>query len=217
MRSVLLCGLAASVLVLVVAGPVGALKVNPTPLTNAVAEGSSYSVVFHLDQPILAPTPNPTVVVTLTVADPSRVSLSTSSLEWDAADWFQTRTVTVNVLADGVHNLSNDVVVSGATTSGAPYYNGFNTSFNVSITDADPAPTTTTTSPPTSTTISAAPPAAVPIAVSPAADVATAPQDDGGGLARTGASSAAGIVVGSVLVLVGLVFLVLRRVRPQRA
>lgn len=206
---------------LVVAGPAGAAKIDPAPVTNTVTEGSSYDVVFRLDSPIIAMTPDPTVVVTLTVGDPSRVALSTTSVEWAASEWFQTRTVTVDVLADGVHNTSNEVVVSGATTSASEYYDGFTPSFTVSITDADPAPPPTTNPPttdsPTSTSAATVAPTAVPIAVSPASTgVATAPQDDGG-IARTGASSAAGLALGWIVVFTGLVLVRVGRVRPQGA
>ena len=150
-------GIAISVVAfLALSGTAFAQKIGPSPATVSVTEGQSHDVDFQLDAPIITPvgSPDPDVTINFTVGDPSRVSLSSSSLEWDPSAWTQTRTVTVNALHDGVHDASNSVAVQFDTVSGAAYYNNYSGSFTVDITDIDPPPATTTTpttivSPPT--------------------------------------------------------------------
>ena len=121
-------------------------RVSPAPASSTVTEGQSYDVVFTLDAPIIAISdPDPNVTLSLTPDDPSRLTLSPTTVEWDASEWFQPRTLHVTAVADGIHDLSNTDVVHVATTSESEYYSGFATSFTVNITDIDPAPTTTTT------------------------------------------------------------------------
>jgi hypothetical protein len=90
--------------------------------------------------------------LSFTVEDPSRVSLPVSSLVWQAAQWSQTRTLTVDALDDGVHDATDSVVVHFVATSVSEYYDNYAGSFTVTLTDVDPAPTTTTRSTSTTTT-----------------------------------------------------------------
>src|SRR5262249_9669049 len=147
----------------------GAAKVDATPSATSPAEGSSFDVVLRLDAPIIALTPDPTVRIDFTVADPTRLALSTTSVEWAAAEWTETRTITVDVLADGLHAASNDVTVQGTPPPESDYYDGFVTSFSVSIADVDPAPPPPSTDPP-----STDPPTTTPTAVAPTVPIAVA-------------------------------------------
>ena len=133
------------------AGTAFALKVQPNAATVHLTEGTETTVQFTLDEPIIAPTPSPNVTLDFTVDDPTRVSLDTSSLVWQDNEWFQTRTIYVTAIHDGVHDSSGTVTVHATATSASEYYNGFSTSFTVQITDIDPAPTTTSSSTTTST------------------------------------------------------------------
>ncbi|HEY1741463.1 MAG TPA: hypothetical protein VGI86_22305, partial [Acidimicrobiia bacterium] len=112
-----------------------AQKIAPSPTTVSVTEGQSHDVNFQLDEPIITPpsSPDPDVTINFTVADPSRVSLSSNSLEWDPSAWTQTRTVTVNALHDGIHDSTNSVVVQFDAVSDSAYYGGFSGSFTVAI------------------------------------------------------------------------------------
>ena len=210
-------------------GAAGASKVDPSPMTVSVAEGSSQVVTITLDQPIIAPGPDPALVtLAFTVADPSRVSLSTSSLAWTGSEWTQSRQLTVTAIRDGVHNASTTVVVNGVVSSNSAYYDGFATSFTVSIRDADPAPTTTTTTTttpttttttPTSTastqppTTTAASPAAVarttvePVAVSPRSSVR---------LAETGVDVDVMIVAAALSLVMGAALLIATKAAGQQ-
>jgi hypothetical protein len=194
-RRLLAAGAVGGVLVLALASPAGAAKINPAPVTNTVAEGASYDVAFLLMQPIIAPVGVGTVVVTFTVGDPSRVALSVPSVQWAATDWFQSRTVTVTALADGVFNATSDVVVSGATTSNSLFYDGFATAFTVSIVDADPPPPPPTAPPPDANAPGADPVASV--AGESGADPSVS------SLPRTGRPATSLLVVGVGLVAVG--------------
>jgi hypothetical protein len=191
----------------------GAAKVNPSPLTVSVAEGDSQVVTITLDEPIIAPGPDPAVVtLAFTVDDPSRVSLSTSSLVWAASEWAQPRQLTVSATLDGVYNASGTVTLDGVVSSNSEYYDGFTTSITVSIADADPAPTTTTVTtgaPPTQApTTAAVTPAEVerttvdPVAVSPRTS---------GELAETGVDVDVMVVAAALLLAMGAALLVARR------
>lgn len=162
-----LCLVSVMIGVGVLGGVAGASKVNPAAATVSLTEGNAQIVTLTLDQPIIAPGPDPGLVtLDLTVADPSRVSLSASSVSWPATQWFQPRQVTVTALHDGVHNASNTVVVQGLVSSNSAYYDAFATSITVTIADVDPAPTTTTTTVASTTTVAPAPSTTV-AAVSP--------------------------------------------------
>jgi LPXTG-motif cell wall-anchored protein len=145
---------------LALSGVAFAQKVAPNPATVSITEGQSHDVDFQLDAPIISPvgSSDPDVTINFTVGDPSRVSLSTNSLEWDPSAWAQVRTLTVNALHDGVHDSTNSVTVQFDTVSGSPYYSGFSGSFTVDLADIDPPPATTTTSvAPTTTSIGSPP------------------------------------------------------------
>jgi hypothetical protein len=43
--------------------------------------------VFQLEEPIIALTPDPHVTLTFTIDDPSRVSISPSTLDWATTEW----------------------------------------------------------------------------------------------------------------------------------
>ena len=163
---VLGAGLAAQTGVAYAAG-----KVSPAPASSGVTEGQSYDVDFTLNAPIIVPmgSPDPDVTLSFTPADPSRLSFSPSTIEWDPTQWFETRTLQVTAVHDGVYDASNTDVVQVTATSGSVYYNGYNTSFTVMITDIDPAPTTTTTAPPTTTTVAPTSTSTLPISTTTAA------------------------------------------------
>src|SRR4051812_46898094 len=75
-------------------------RVAANPNTFTLAEGASTDVEFFLLEPIIALTPDPTVVLTFTVDDPSRISVSPDSLEWAASEWTQTRMLHVTAIHD---------------------------------------------------------------------------------------------------------------------
>ena len=197
-------------------------RVSPSPATSGVTEGQSYDVVFTLDAPIIAPMgdPNPSVTLTFTPQDPSRLSFSPPTIEWDASAWFQTRTLQVTAVHDGIHDASNVDVVQVTATSDAEYYSNYTTSFTVNITDIDPGPptTTTTTTTPSTTTSTAIPTTTslgagttiMPTTTSTSTTlVAVAP--DQGSLPATGAPLGSAAVVGGAFVVTGLLL-----IRPKR-
>jgi len=195
------------------AGVAGASKVNPSPVTVSVAEGSAQVVTITLDEPIIAPGPDPAVAtLAFTVDDPSRVSLSTNSLVWAASEWAQSRQVTVTAIHDGVHNASPTVVVHGVVSSNSEYYNGFTTSITVSITDADPAPTTTTTTTQMPTTTAARPAVIATTTVDPAA---VSPRRVGR-LAETGVDTDVMVLAAALVLVMGAALLVATRTSGNR-
>ncbi len=196
------------------AGAAYALKVSPAPNPLVLQEGDSQTVSLVLDAPIIAPgpDPNPTVVVTFTVDDPSRVSLSAPSVTWTAAEWPQSRSITVTALHDGVHDSTNTVVVHAVAASAAAYYNGFATTFTVSIADVDPAPTTTTTSAAPASTIAtttSTPPSSSTTTVG--ASTTVSPSRAVAALPNTGAASQFPILVGALSIAFGATLLLGRR------
>ena len=145
-------------------------KVSPSPASAGVTEGQSYDVDFTLNAPIIVPmgSSDPDVTLSFTPTDPSRLSFSPSTIEWDPTQWFETRTLQVTAVHDGIYDASNTDVVQVTATSGPVYYNGYNTSFTATINDIDPVPTTTTTTSPT-TTAPATTPTTLPISTTSAA------------------------------------------------
>ena len=120
-------------------------KVGVSPAAFTLTEGTSTDIQFTLDAPIIVPLgASPTVTLTFTPADPSRFTFSPSTIDWNANEWSQVRTLHVTAVLDGIYDASNTDVVNVATASGALYYNGFTTSFTVTLNDVDPPPTTTT-------------------------------------------------------------------------
>jgi hypothetical protein len=215
--------------VLLAAGPAYAAgKVAPNPRTFTVSEGGLQNVVFTLDAPIIAMSPNPTVVLTFTIDDPTRLSLSPTTLVWQTTEWTQPRTLQVSALLDGIHDLSNSVTVHVTTASASAYYDNYTTSFTATITDIDPPPTTTTvattstTTTPAVTTTTVAPTTTVvprPTVSPTTAAVAPTPPSTGvsPALADTGTDDTIPLSVGLLSVLAGALFLaVFRSRRPDR-
>ncbi len=127
-----------------------------------ISEGATASITVTLDQPIIAATPDPEVVLDLTIADPTRVALSTNQLVFAATEWHTSKTLTVTALDNAIHDLTPSVTVTGLVSSASEYYNRYRVTITVNIVDNDPVPTTTTpptsTTPASSTTQPAAPP-----------------------------------------------------------
>lgn len=228
-RSVVCLGLTLGVVV-ATAGVAGAAKVNIASPSFGLTEGGSRVVQVTLEQPIINPGVDPGfVTMTLAPADPTRISLSTASLTWQANEWFQARTVTVTAVADGVHNATDTVVVNGVVTTNAPFYAGVTAAMTVTIADLDPAPTTTTaaatttttasptTSAPPTTSVSSTTAAIVPTTNTPAPRrrVAAADAARGDELAATGVTTELLLLAGVASVALGALFLVASR-RQQR-
>jgi hypothetical protein len=126
-------------------GTAFAAKVNPAPASTSVTEGQSFNVTFTLDNPIINPpsSTDPNVTLSFTPDDPSRLSFSPATVQWTPSQWFQSRTVQVTAIADGVHDLTDTDVVHVTAAGDSPYYSGYTTTFTAVIADLDPAPTTT--------------------------------------------------------------------------
>jgi hypothetical protein len=192
-------------------------KVSPAPQTFGVTEGNVQDVVFTLDAPIIGPGPGPAdVTLSFTPSDPSRISVSPSTLHWDASEWPQPRTLHVTAIHDGVHDASNTVTVQVLTTSASAYYSGYTTSITATIGDIDPAPTTTTvtTAPPSTTTLARATTVVV-TDVLPTTGAAGPPSSGvRSQLAMTGAAAATSTLVGAACLAIGA--LLLAAARPGR-
>lgn len=157
----------------------GRVAADPSPVT--IPEGATASITVTLDQPIIAATPDPEVVLDLTIGDPARVALSTNQLVFAATEWRTPKTLTVTALDNAIHDLTPAVTVTGLVSSASEYYNRYRVTITVNIVDNDPVPTTTTpptsTTPATSTTTPAVAPAATPPATPPA-DAPTPTNED---------------------------------------
>ena len=151
----------------------GKVATDPSPVT--MPEGTATSITVTLSEPIIAPTPDPEVVVDLTIGDPARVALSTSQLVFAATDWQTPQTLTVTALDNATHDLTPAVTVTGVVSSASEYYAGYRVTITVNIVDNDPIPTTTT--PPSTTTpaVATTQPAATlsPAAPAPTTEVAS--------------------------------------------
>ncbi len=192
--------------VLFVAEPAFAGKIDPTPTSFAIDEGTTQDVDFVLDEPIIAISGDTGVTLSFTADDPSRVSFSPSTLRWEQAEWAQHRVVTVTAVADGTHNDTNTVVVTAEAATGSEYYYNYQTTFTLTLADLDPAPTTTTVpaddddddGETTSTTAAGVSPTSVPASEE---------------LPRTGTSPWLGLVASGVCLTTGGLLVVSRRRR----
>lgn len=92
-----------------------------------MSEGATQNVVLQLDEPIIALTPDPTLTLTFTIGDPSRVSVSAGH-----ARMGRDRMISHAHPAGrgGVHDPSNTVIVHVTTTSESEYCDGFTTAFH---------------------------------------------------------------------------------------
>jgi len=184
-------------------------KVAANPSAVTLTEGQPHDVQFRLDQPIIVPIGGtPDVTINFTISDPSRVSLSANSVTWTAPEWFQSRTLTLNALHDGVHDTSNSVTVQYVAVSDSAYYSGFTGAVTVTINDIDAAPTTTTTTATSSTTSTLDA-----TTTSTAATAAPMPATTTSGreLPRTGTATRNGAILGTALLALGAALLARHR------
>lgn len=139
-------------------------RVDASPSSVDIGPGESAVISFSLDEPIIAPPPDPGfVTITFTTSDPGRIELSTTSLTWTAAEWQQTRQFTIASPGEAPGAGDVLVTVTGQVTSNSEYYSGTTASVEVTVDGAEPepsepsgptttaptpAPTTSTTSPP---------------------------------------------------------------------
>lgn len=116
-------------------------KITASPSSATVNEGASQIVQIQLTQPIICPTPPEEEVckvdVNFSSSDPSRVSISPSSVTYLYNEWAQPRTVTVTTTRDFIHtpNLPVTITMTGAGTS--PYYDGAISTFTITLNNLD--------------------------------------------------------------------------------
>ena len=152
----------------------GRVAADPSPVT--ISEGDTTSITVTLNQPTIAETPDPQVVLDLTIGDPARIALSTYRLVFAATEWQVPQTLTVSALDNATHDLTPSVTVTGVASSASLYYDGYRVTITVNILDNDPVPTTTT--PPSSTTPATTTPATTTPATTTTQPVTTPPPDE---------------------------------------
>lgn len=136
-------------------------RVDVSPSSVDIGPGESAVISFSLDEPIIAPPPDPGfVTITFTTSDPGRIELSTTSLTWTAAEWQQTRQLTIASPGEAPGAGDVLVTVTGQVTSNSEYYSGVTASIEVTVSGAEPEPSepTTTAPAPSSTTSTTSPP-----------------------------------------------------------
>ena len=133
-------------------------RVSLSSTSAVVTEGNDQLVQVQLDGPIIGPGPGaPFLHINFTSSDPSRVTVSPNPLEYAPNEWAQTKTFTLHVLHDNMHNASNTVTISFLVDSDSEYYKNYAGSFVLTITDVDPAPAITIApAPPVSPAVAAA-------------------------------------------------------------
>lgn len=116
-----------------------ALKLTANPTTSTLTEsGSAQAVSFQLDEPIIAPDlGSGYVTLTLTNNNPSRLSLSATTVTWAWNEWSTVKTLSISAVDDALDNGDVSVNVSYLISSNSEYYNGFSGSFTTSIVDND--------------------------------------------------------------------------------
>ena len=134
----------------------GSGRIAPSPSTVTVAEGDTVDIGVLLDQPIVGDTE---VQIDISSADTNRITSNVSSITIDADTWEQSGNFTLTAVDDDIDNVSNQVVVTLTANTTAAYYDGFENTVTVTITDDDtagitaPIPIQSVTEHPTSPTI----------------------------------------------------------------
>lgn len=115
----------------------GSGKVSANPESATLAEnGASQVVSVSLDEPIIVSEGDPTVVVTISTDDP-RVLLSPDSLTFTDSDWNILQEFEITTVGDSEFNLDNEVTITLAVTSDSEYYNGYENTVAITLTDDD--------------------------------------------------------------------------------
>lgn len=117
-----------------------AARIAATPATLTLQEGTSATTAIALDEPIICPGSPCQVSLTFSSSDSSLVTFSPSSLTWLSADWNQTRSLTISVVADQTYRGNQSISVSANAVSSSEYYNNFRISFSVLTIEIDRSP-----------------------------------------------------------------------------
>ncbi len=116
-----------------------AMKVTVSPSSVTLPEnGGSQVYTVQLDEPIIAESGDAFATISITSTD-TRVVTSPQVINFDATDWFNTKTFTVTTIGDFIHNTQNEVTLSFSTFSNSEYYNGHRTSATITLVDDDSA------------------------------------------------------------------------------
>lgn len=113
----------------------GRISLSPTPIN--LTEGQSQVVTVHLDEPLIGPESDGYLDVTITVANPSRLTTTSTTLSWTQNNWFENRTFTLNAVDDLVVNGDVADIVDVSVDSNSEYYAGFQPTFTVNVLDND--------------------------------------------------------------------------------
>jgi len=118
-----------------------AVRVGFTPASVTVSEGAGVQTIqVRLDAPIIISDPEypqPHLVIGLVSDNPSRVTVSTSAVNYNAHEWSQVRTFTITPVDNGLNDGDATVHVNAVVISGSEYYDGFTTNLPVNVVDND--------------------------------------------------------------------------------
>jgi len=129
-------------IILGLATPAHAAKVNLTTSSVTLTEGQSQIITVTLDEPIVSSDPdNNMVTLTFASSNPSRLSVTDSPLVIPANQWSNSRTITLVATDDAIVNGDETITVTMSTNSGSEYYNGFSRTISVNVLDNDVATT----------------------------------------------------------------------------
>jgi hypothetical protein len=116
-----------------------AMKVTVSPSSVTLPEnGGSQVYTILLDEPIIAESGDAFATISITSSD-DRAVASPQVINYDATDWFHSKTFTVTTVGDFIHNTENRVTLRLSTYSNSEYYNGYQTSAVITLVDDDSA------------------------------------------------------------------------------
>ena len=117
-------------------------RIRPTPVSFSIQEGNSATTAITLNNAIICPggTPICQVSLSFTSSDPSLVTFSPSSLTWAQSEWFETRTLTISVLADQIYRGAQNISVTSQANTASTYYEVAIVSISITTVEIDPSP-----------------------------------------------------------------------------
>ncbi len=102
----------------------------PSTAQNA---GESFTAIFQLDEPIICADTYTALTIQLASSDTSTAFISQNNLTWNANQWAETRTITVNVSQSLTYDSSSSVRFRGTVQSNSEYYRNYQVTLTVAI------------------------------------------------------------------------------------
>ncbi|MEY4532779.1 MAG: hypothetical protein RI926_548 [Actinomycetota bacterium] len=120
-------------------------RISATPSSSSLAPAQSVAVNFVLDEPIVCSTNPCDVTLDFSSVLALGLTASTNSVNWTAADWAQTRTITFTLDPNTPATHPQAVNLSVAAQSNSEYYRAYRINLTINVVVPDIRPTASPT------------------------------------------------------------------------